>query len=61
MKDEQRKNLLDSLENLSISGSVIMTFAVLVIVLKVSGLDVVHSVAIAFAFSTAVLIFRLKK
>lgn len=61
MKDEQRKNLLDSLENLSISGSVIMTFAVLVIALKVSGLDVVRSVAIAFAFSTAVLIFRLKK
>jgi len=61
MKDEQRENLLNSLENLSISGSVIMTFVVLIIVLKISGLDSIHSAVIATAVSIALLVLRLKK
>ncbi|WP_456330315.1 hypothetical protein [Archaeoglobus sp.] len=61
MKDEQRENLLNSLENLSIAGSIIMTFAILVIVLKISGFGLLQSVAIASAASIALLVLRLKK
>lgn len=61
MKDEQREDLMNSLENLSMSGSVIMTFTVLLIALKLSGFNLIQSIVIASVVSIAVLILRLKK
>lgn len=61
MRDEQRDDLMNSLENLSMSGSVIVTFAVLLIALKISGFNLIQSIVIASVVSIAVLILRLKK
>ncbi|AIG99271.1 hypothetical protein [Archaeoglobus fulgidus] len=60
MKDEQRENLMRSLQSLSISGSVVMTFAIALIVLKASGFSLLHSATIAAALSIAVLILRMR-
>ena len=60
MKSEHRENLLNSLEKVSILGSVVMAFVVFAIVMKFSGFDPVHSAAVAFIASTLILVLRLK-